>query len=406
MDGEQSLVYLPEAHPDELFDVINEGGFEAANFVDWTAEGYIKALCPALERALAEEKIEPLLLGAYSVIGQPDFFPMVKQQDIAEWWKTFPLRDAVWPSDGIAPTPLSDKRVPANFKLKGSGFDSADTTITAIVGLPPRGEQYRMSPQPPKRESTLSYRASDVFDPGWDTAQDFGRDAHAPRGTNHLANYGLGSPFPEDTQICAALGAFWPGAVPDLARFFAPFDYPTTTPLTDDEAKSWNGVKFPERQGDGVEYQSFKFADYVEAIREGRLDYEKFALLDLQEFILRTEITARFYQHLQILGEVANMSQSRERAKIAITSFQYQQPSPELIAAGWLANASKTFRIEWSRAPQHTKTLAHPKVPTHPEVTLVKLEPPRVTFVGHTDEGLAQAAKQTGAGAWQVHCLP
>ena len=34
------------------------------------------------------------------------------------------------------------------------------------------------------------------------------------------ANYGLGSPFPEDAKLCAALNSFWPAAAPDAGRTF------------------------------------------------------------------------------------------------------------------------------------------------------------------------------------------
>ena len=37
-----------------------------------------------------------------------------------------------------------------------------------------------------------------------------GHDAQITFGPDHLAAYGLGSPFPEDSKLCAALSSFWP----------------------------------------------------------------------------------------------------------------------------------------------------------------------------------------------------
>ena len=54
-----------------------------------------------------------------------------------------------------------------------------------------------------------------MFAPGWDISVD-GRAG----GPEHLAAYGLGSPFPEDSKLCAALSAFWPAVAPDAARTF------------------------------------------------------------------------------------------------------------------------------------------------------------------------------------------
>src|SRR5215475_13888047 len=52
---------------------------------------------------------------------------------------------------------------------------------------------------------------------------------------NYLAAYGLGSPFPEDAKLCAALNSFWPAAAPDASRTFAVQYAPTAIPLLDCE---------------------------------------------------------------------------------------------------------------------------------------------------------------------------
>jgi hypothetical protein len=68
------------------------------------------------------------------------------------------------------------------------------------------------------RFSSLPDDCAGVFAPGWDVAADRlpGRN-----GAVHLAAYGLGSPFPEDAKLCAALSTFWPAVAPDVFRTFA-----------------------------------------------------------------------------------------------------------------------------------------------------------------------------------------
>ena len=382
--GKQDLAYLPLVSPDKFLEVLKNGKFEAANFVDWTADGYIKANCIGLGDAFKKRKRRIHSLAAYSVLAQPDFFPLVKQHDIAAWWKSSPLNEFVWRDNGIVPTPLEQQRVAANFKLKGSGFDSTDKTMTAIVGFAPRGEKRAASQVYPNRESTLSYRGSGLFAPGWDTSVDFNHDRRSPRGARHMANYGLGSPYPEDTLLCAALGGFWPGAVPDLSRSFPPGSYPTTTPLTDSEVQEWQVVVSPQREGSQVEYPALNSADFVQAVYLGKFPYGRFARISLDEFILRTEITARFYQYLESRGVLNDSRKSKERASIAITSFERVPPSESLKRSGWNGSKLDTFRIEWSEVPKDaaSKKARASKESMNAAVTRVKLGPSRVTFMG------------------------
>src|SRR6185437_1168933 len=73
-----------------------------------------------------------------------------------------------------------------------------------------------------------------VFAPGWDISTD--RTRASGTQVQHLAAYGLGSPFPEDSKLCAALSTFWPAVAPDATRTFQPNNkWPTVSPLTDEE---------------------------------------------------------------------------------------------------------------------------------------------------------------------------
>ena len=113
------------------------------------------------------------------------------------------------------------------------------------------------------QKSGLPDGSAGLFDPGWDTSQ--GIYYTNPNGPlqKFMAGYGLGSPFIEDTKLCAALGAYWPGVAPDWTRAFPPdkridgnfYPYPTIAPLTDQEIGSaplddgrympWDGVRGP-----------------------------------------------------------------------------------------------------------------------------------------------------------------
>jgi len=130
--GAEHVTYLPDILSEDISEVVKKGGYKAANFMDWTADGWLKVSCPSLTQHIHRH------LSAYSVLAQPDFFPMVRQEDIAQWWEhTVPqeLRGYIWPDRGIVPTSLSDARLPANMTLHNSNFDSEDDTLTTIVGL-------------------------------------------------------------------------------------------------------------------------------------------------------------------------------------------------------------------------------------------------------------------------------
>jgi hypothetical protein len=297
--------------------IIDQGGYTAVNFVDFTGDGWIDARCPALAAYI------PKRLPAYSVLAQPDFFPLVKQQDLFDWWANSAppeIKDHIWPDSDVRPSPLSASRLPANLALKGANFDSTDGTITCIVGLSrgPGAESAppaHILPRHAMRESTLSYRATDFFDPGWDIARDFRRDDASPNGTFYLANYGLGSPYMEDTLLCAALGAYWPGAVPDITRAFAPHNYPSVTPIFDREL-GWDHVPPPVANADGTfEFETLNYIDYVGAMARDQVPYGYFADIELEEYVARTLSVARVYQ-------VLNVATRTERNPFVFLSFR------------------------------------------------------------------------------------
>jgi hypothetical protein len=391
-DGNEKIVYIPTEVSD-IGEYVKKGGYEAANFVDWTADGFLRARCPTLAASIHEH------LAAYSILAQPDFFPQVKQQDITEWWEhraPKEVKDLIWPDQGIVPNPLAEERLPVNFTLDGSGFHSKDTTLMAIVGMDrkPGRECRRVLSKRPRRESTLSYRATNLFEPGWDASEDCGRDALTPTGVFHLANYGLGSPYPEDTLICAASGAFWPGAVPDVTRFFTQPEYPSSTPILDSQAL-WDSVPLPRKlTATTYEYISASHADYVEAIYRGGqgFRYEEFAEVTLDEYILRTLVTARVFQFLAV-------EKAEDRAKYPFLSFD-RAKEPDLAVLqkhGWKIGEEATFRVQLGEY-QGVASVE----PPDPKKIVANLRGIQVLFAGPSAVAAADPAKP---GGWIVHKL-
>jgi hypothetical protein len=274
---------------------VRRGGYRAQHYVDFTGDGFVRANCPELTAAV------PRTVPAYSLVTAPDFYPACDQRELLEWWfERVPtaLRARIW-RDVSAPPPLTlaDGRLAPNLQLPDAGFRPEDRTVTAIVSLPHRGPRgQRPLPGPAtKRHGHLPDAASNVFAPGWDTSRD------ETGGTIHLAAYGLGSPFPEDAKLCAALSSFWPAVAPDAGRSFErPF--PTATPMTDHEIGSvgalpWDGIAGPVVRGAGtarvVEYHRFEHADYVHSALRRRFSLALTAQVDSEEYQTRMLALAR-----------------------------------------------------------------------------------------------------------------
>jgi hypothetical protein len=231
---------------------------------------------------------------------------------VMEWWlERAPqaLRDFVWETP---PLTLADHRIAPNLKLTNVDFHPTDTslaraefraeddTVTAIVSLPQPDNSRRagvMSSQR-NRHTWLPDAAAGVFAPGWDTSFD------VTSGTQHLAAYGLGSPFPEDAKLCAAISAFWPAVAPDVGRSFSRV-FATVSPLTDEElgstgAPSWDGVAGPRVVTvDGVEmadYASFDHVDYVDLALANRFSLALTSKIGTGEYVSRILAMARAYR--------------------------------------------------------------------------------------------------------------
>jgi hypothetical protein len=309
---------------------VMQGGYRALHYLDFSGEGWVEVEVPQIADWV------PRSHAAYSLVAAPDYFFSVDQRELMDWWEqAVParLRELTWV---VPPLTLADRRIAANLQLAGAGFRPEDKTLTAVVSAPREGAvaQTRLADVPEAgRHTWLPDAAAGEFAPGWDITVD------QLDQTQHLASYGLGSPFPEDVKLCAALSAFWPAVAPDAARTFRHRDvaWPTVVPLTDSELGiprlelAWDGVRGPRIvTEDGqrfVEYTSFAHADYVRNTLEGRYTLELLARVDGPEYRRRILAMAQLYFALEARSR-------QQRGQWEVLSFEpVSAPTEELSEA-------------------------------------------------------------------------
>jgi hypothetical protein len=354
--GEENLNNGPD-----LIAKVRAGGYRARHYVDFTGDGWIDVECGALALEI------PRRLPAYSIVASPDYFPLIRQSDLITWTdQSVPpsLLANVWPVNPGRPEPLSSQRYAANLELKQAGFDRDDDTMTAIVGPCGSGvgKQTQLRVSTYARASMLPDGAAGVFSPGWDVSYDRTSEndpgdngAKLDPGVTFLNNYGLGSPFPEDSMLCAALSSFWPAVAPDVTRTFAPNPrYATATPLTDEviglnAAPPWDGIRgpIPGPSSNSIDYKALAYGDYVEAALIARFDMSTISQTSVSEYIARTLTMAMVYAALDVTDRL-------EKAKWSVLSFRPADPKdPDLLTAtaahGRRLDAQHTYRYEMIR---------------------------------------------------------
>jgi hypothetical protein len=285
--------------------LVTEGGYRARHYVDRTGDGWVKAKLGWGKARPARGLAKPL--PAFSLVTAPDFLYACDQAELSEWTEALPkeVRHRIW---YMAPTPLSDERLPANLQMPGSPFAPDDDTITAVVAMGPavaKGKPVTRLADPHPIHTSLPDDAAGVMAPGWDVSRDW-----LPDHRQHLASYGLGSPFPEDSKLCAALSSFWPAVAPDATREFAwpeTQGYKSVTPLTDEEiglgaAPPWDAVPPPrlvtKDDVQHVVYSSFQHADYALCAVANKLTLAGTGRITQQEYADRTLAMATVYRAL------------------------------------------------------------------------------------------------------------
>jgi len=262
-----------------------------------------------------------------------DYFPQVEQVEVMEWVERLTgqpigLGDPRVHFRQGGPRPLSDgrftttasqlvpsRRVP-NPNLPRPGDSSPafpltepfHRTTTALVGAAAAGSSFQERADWNRSTSWLPDAASDVFAPGWDVSR------HSGAGREFYASYGLGSPFPEDAKLCAALNSFWPAVAPDSSRTygFRPDGRPlnTSIPLLDAElgyhashprvaageatpGDGWDGDCGPFFETvdnrDFVNASDPERADLTRTALDGRVGFSGLDKVDGRELVLRME---------------------------------------------------------------------------------------------------------------------
>lgn len=297
----------------EMARIIREGGYTAQHFIDFAGDGWVEARVGGLPDSWPR-------MAAYAPVSPPDFFPLVSQHDLMQWWKNEvpkAIRDGLW---AIPPYALSGRRMAANIELP-VGFSIYDVGASAVVGWaqPGVGSVAIGAASSISRYSGLPDHSPGLFDPGWDASQ--GQFYNNPEEglQAFLQNHGLGTPFVEDVKLCAALGSYWPAIAPDSTRSFSPlkratgYDYPwpTVVPLTDKETGiepvdgvylPWDGVRGPQLvEVNGrrvVEYADIDRVDYIAL--PGTMSIAQLAKVDLAETKARVLAMAAVYWALGI----------------------------------------------------------------------------------------------------------
>jgi len=362
---------------------VNAGGYRARHYIDFSGDGWIAASIPQLAVQV------PRNVPAYSLVTAPDFYPNCDQRELVEWWQQrvpTALKERVW---SRPPLTLADERIAPNIELLGARFRGEDDTVTAIVSLPLAGapQQRPLDVGATERHSHLPDGAAGVFAPGWDTSVD------ETAGVTHLAGYGLGSPFPEDSKLCAALSSFWPAVAPDAGRSFSQIFF-TATPLTDEEIGSvgdlpWDGIPGPRAIGaDVVEYAAFDFVDYVRSALDDRFTLALTGRVGLLEYEARVLVAARSYIALGVPPNTRQWSLLSFRAVDGASAGELDEAETQ---TGVLL-AGNRYRLEFGRrASQAPAPQDHRKV-------RVRIAERALMFAGAEADLLVKRA----GGRWQA----
>jgi hypothetical protein len=370
---EGRLIDLNES--EDVDGAVSAGNYDALLYVDWTGEGWVEVTVPELR---GKPGVAADSSAAYVLLSAPDFFPSCGQRELGRWALSqeipgsFRPKGQIW---GVSPEALSGTRLPANLQLPDSPFDAKEDTMTAVVGMgrggaPPTDRSFADV----VRASTLPDDAAGVFAPGWDVSVDV--KGTAATGIPHLAAYGLGSPFPEDAKLCAALSTFWPAVAPDVYRTMSPHsgtaDFRgTVAPLTDEEIGQvgtlpWDGTPGPivvrDEGRDWVEMARFISVDYVHNAVENRFSNRLTARITSEEYQRRVLAASRVHWILS-----GGVDVTPTRTQWLLLSFRtVSTGDPELQTAqrqGGHVLDGVVYRVEACFVGEGDPTVSSPKGP-------------------------------------------
>lgn len=309
-------------------EVLQRGGYDAALFTDSCCEGYLRAVLEVDGSNLALEN-----LPAYSIQAAPDYFPYVDQLQIDDWMKSQGTSLGVIYGDPRlgqgqgGSRPLSFERTRINPSIVSLGglrvFEDSDTTLVAIVSHWNSDQAMERNPESSFHDHELSINslsdgASGIYAPGWDISNVSSLIEEAGMLTLDSASlgvFGLGSPFPEDAKLCAALNSFWPAAAPDASRTF---NHGTIVkPLLDvelgyhrkhkkvldgsvQESWGWDGEQGPFFEQDNgqeyVNYSSIFRSDYISNILDDKNEVNEMVNMTSTDLINRIEFLRKCFR--------------------------------------------------------------------------------------------------------------
>lgn len=324
---------------------LRDGGYAAAHFTDDSCDGCVEAVVAGLPPQFGDA------LPAFSLVTAPDFLPLADQIEVdtdATIRRVRPLSEGRLPANPALPRPSDPTRY---------AFDDRDDTITAVVGSPAFGPTSPIIGQANRAIGTLPDCASNVFAPGWDTT----------RSRDHIGDFltssGLGSPFPEDAKLCAAIGSFWPAVAPDNGRTFGNdpnTDIPTGNqlPMLDEELgfhpahprvaagdvepyRGWDGEYGPfyeDATHSYVNYVDIARSDYVAHALAGRIRVDLTAETQSEELIAR-------HQALEACEGILPVTGSRGACLVSFRKVDdwpaFGGGSPELRGGGYVLDFAR-----------------------------------------------------------------
>ena len=279
---------------------VADGPLEAAHLIDNSCDGAITVQVSPRQPVKS--------FAAVSLVAAPDFLPLVGQIDVDRWAERRNLTGDVYFSQGgpaplcygrdVAPNPATLDPL-SGMKPAFDRSDQANLTTAALVSRAPQGSAGTPRVKSNVATTWLSDAAADVFEPGWDTSTF--TDANG----EFYANYGLGSPFPEDAKLCAALNSFWPAAAPDTGRTFGMM---TALPLLDEElgfhpnhpkvlagavanGSGWDGEfgPFLSAGGTKVNFVNIERSDYTLNALHGNIGLGLLGRIDVTEQLARMD---------------------------------------------------------------------------------------------------------------------
>lgn len=310
----------------------------AFHYTDGIADGWV---------TVQLEGLSLQILPAFSLVTTPDFYPQVNQYSIYLWYKR-KTEENTSTTTILKPDkadPLSQERhCYPNLDLMHNNksvfnVSSEDTdeykyerTFTAIITLP--GSRGNLVNQRNSvyaqvfgfdesrketllksflRHQSLPDAASGVYQPGWDVSYNSKKD-NKNNNIFYFATYGLGSPFTEDTKICAAMNTYWPAASPDSSRTyvtdaldneFVNRDTFIAVPMTNSEIGAtlpintnvripWDGVAGPKITQVGREFNvtfpNYSFVDYTLNAAANTFSLYETAKLSTKDYLQRVKL--------------------------------------------------------------------------------------------------------------------